>query len=85
MTDFLAGVTAMASFVAAAFFLRFWTGSRDRLFLIFGIAFAVFGVNRILLTLLEEGNEASTWIYLSRLLAFVMIIVAILDKNVRRT
>lgn len=81
MTDFLNGATAMGCFVAALFFFRFYRQSTDRLFLFFGLAFSVFGLNRIVLALLDEGHEASTYVYLSRLLAFVMILFAIVDKN----
>lgn len=81
MTDFLNGATAMGCLVAALFFFRFYRQSTDRLFLFFGLGFSIFGVNRLVLALLEEGHEASTYVYLSRLLAFVMILLAIIDKN----
>ena len=81
MTDFLNGATAMGCVVAALFFFRFYRQSADRLFLFFGLAFSVFAVNRLVLELLDEGHEASTYVYLSRLLAFVMILYAIIDKN----
>lgn len=81
MTDFINGGTAMACFVAALFFLRFYRQSRDRLFLFFGLGFSVFCVNRLVLALLEDGHEATTYVYISRLLAFLMILYAIIDKN----
>jgi hypothetical protein len=81
MTDFLNGATAMGCLVAALFFFRFYRQSTDRLFLFFGLGFSIFGINRFALTLLEEGHEASTYVYLSRLLAFVLILFAIIDKN----
>ena len=37
----LMGAVAMASFVATVFFLRFWTQTRDTLFLFFAAAFAL--------------------------------------------
>lgn len=85
MADFLAGVICAGSLTAALFFLRFWRGSGDRLFALFALAFAMMGANRLLLTVLGEENEARTYAYLIRLAAFVVIIVAIVDKNrVRR-
>ncbi|HEU4480796.1 MAG TPA: DUF5985 family protein [Actinomycetota bacterium] len=81
MTDFFSGATGMACLVAAAFFFRFYRDTHDRLFLVFGIAFGVFAVNRMILTALEEGHEATTWVYTSRLIAFGLILVAIIDKN----
>jgi hypothetical protein len=81
MIDFLNGATAMGCAVAALFFFRFYSQSTDRLFLFFGLGFSIFGANRLVLALLEEGHEASTYVYLSRLLAFVLILFAIIDKN----
>jgi hypothetical protein len=46
MFEALVGGSVLASAAIALFFLRFWQQSRDRLFLIFALAFAVFAVNR---------------------------------------
>ena len=81
MAEFLSGVVCAGSLTAALFFLRFWRGSGDRLFALFALAFAMMGGNRLLLTVLGEENEARTYAYLIRLAAFVVIIVAIVDKN----
>ena len=80
MTPFVAGVMCAEYLVAALFFIRFWRETRDRLFAMFAIAFAVLGTNRLLLTYLGEG-EARTGLYLVRLLAFLFILGAIVDKN----
>jgi hypothetical protein len=85
MIDFLNGATAMGCAVAALFFFRFYRQSSDRLFLFFALGFSIFGANRLVLALLEEGHEASTYVYLSRLLAFVLILFAIIDKNRKTT
>lgn len=79
--SFLSGVIFLGSLVAALFFLRFWVQSRDRLFAMFALAFAVLGVNRLVLVVLDESNEARVYVYLVRLLAFLLIAVAIVDKN----
>lgn len=81
MNDFISGASTIASLAIALFFFRFWRRSGERLFMFFGIAFIVFAANRIVLTALEETDEASAYVYLVRLAAFVLIIVAILDKN----
>jgi O-antigen/teichoic acid export membrane protein len=81
MIDFLSGAITLASAGIAFFFLRYWRDTGDRLFAIFSLAFAIFAVNRLILTLLDEADEARTVVYLSRLAAFVLIIVAIVDKN----
>ncbi len=63
------------------FFLRFWTQSRDRLFAIFAAAFCLLAVQRGMLILGSVGAEASIWPYAVRLLAFLLILGAIVDKN----
>jgi Family of unknown function (DUF5985) len=79
--DFVSGASALASAVIALFFLRFWFDTRDRLFWMFSLAFAIFAVNRAVLTVLDETDEARTFVYLIRLAAFLLILVAIVDKN----
>jgi hypothetical protein len=78
------GAVAMASFVAALFFLRFWSQTRDSLFLYFSIAFGLDGVMRLLLGLTNVTGEEEPLFYLARLLTFVLIIVGIVQKNRRR-
>jgi hypothetical protein len=46
LEGFLIGLIATASVAAGLFFLRFWRDSRDSLFLAFGLAFVIEGVNR---------------------------------------
>lgn len=81
MSEFLQGATMLGSLAVATFFLRYWSETRDRLFLVFAAAFTLFGGSRIALTLLEEGSEARTWVYALRAAAFLAIIAAVLDKN----
>jgi len=81
LDGFLLGVIAATSFTAGIFFLRFWRDTRDSLFLAFGIAFLVEGGNRVGLLFATHSNEASPWVYVIRLLAFLLILAAILKKN----
>jgi uncharacterized membrane protein HdeD (DUF308 family) len=81
MEEFLAGASMLASVAIALFFLRFWRQTADRLFAIFALAFAVFAVNRLLLTALDDESEGRVWVYVVRLLVFLLIIAAIVDKN----
>ncbi|MFL6549851.1 MAG: DUF5985 family protein [Povalibacter sp.] len=78
---FLLGVVVTASLVAAAFFYRFWRRTHDRLFLAFAAAFAIEGLNRVSFLFIESPNEGSPTIYLVRLLAFLIILAAIVAKN----
>jgi hypothetical protein len=67
---------------AAAFFLRFWRKTRDRLFLAFGVAFALLSVNQLLATFIDAGDENVVFAYVLRVLGFILILAAIVDKNV---
>ena len=78
---FLAGAGTVAAAAIALFFLRFWSDTRDRLFLLFAIAFAIFAANRLALTLLDDESEGTTLVYAARAVAFALIIGAIVDKN----
>lgn len=81
MSEFLLGATAMGCVVVAVFFLRFWRATGDRFFLLFAAAFGAFAANRTALAALEEDAEARVGVYVVRLLAFLLIIAAIVDKN----
>ena len=78
------GAIAMAWWVAGLFFLRFWRDTGDRLFGIFCVAFWLLGISRIGLVLSKVPNEGQTHWYWVRLAAFVVILLAIADKNRRR-
>jgi uncharacterized membrane protein HdeD (DUF308 family) len=78
---FLLGVIATSSLTAGVFFLKFWKQTRNSLFLAFGLAFLVEGLNRCAVLLLEKPNDGSPYIYLVRLLAFLLILAAILRNN----
>lgn len=81
MHTLLLGTIAMASLVAALFFVRFWRDTRDRFFLLFAAAFLVEALNRAALGLTHVRQEHEPLFYLVRLLAYGLIIVAIINKN----
>jgi len=81
MVLFLGGMLAMGYLVAALFFLRYWRRTRDRLFASFAVALVILAVQRALLAADLAIVEDRTWYYGLRLLAFVIILLAILDKN----
>lgn len=80
---FLWGALFMASATAAIFFFRYWRSTLDRLFILFGVAFAVLTLNWAGLALVHPSEESRHLLYLLRLAAFLLIIVAIVDKNRR--
>jgi uncharacterized membrane protein YeiB len=77
----VSGAILMGYAVAGLFFLRFWRDTRDRLFLIFAIAFWILGLQRLALALTRDMMETQTELYLIRLFAFLLILGAIVDKN----
>ncbi|MET0209522.1 MAG: DUF5985 family protein [Burkholderiaceae bacterium] len=80
----LAGAIAMASLIIALFFLRFWRASGDRFFLYFALSFAIEGLHRVYAVMRDSGGEDSPLHYLIRLLAYGLILWAILEKNLPR-
>lgn len=82
MVEFLSGAVTLAYLIAALFFLRFWRKTADRLFLAFTVAFALFALNQGLAHMLAVYNEPTSFIYALRVLGFVLILIAIVDKNV---
>ena len=84
-SPFFWGALALASWVAGLFFAKFWRLSRDRLFGLFALAFWTLALHWTLLGILDSPVETRHYLYLLRLAAFVLIIVAIVDKNRRPT
>ena len=83
LNGLVSGALTMGYLVVAVFFLRFWSSSRDRLFGLFSFAFLLLAFQRVAITLTRDAMEDQTVFYLLRLAAFVVIIVAIVDKNRR--
>jgi hypothetical protein len=81
LNSLLLGAAAMASLVAALFFLKFWQQTRDGLFILFAIAFGVDAGMRLLLGLSDVSAEQEPFFYVARLVTFGLIIVAIVRKN----
>ena len=81
MIDFLAGAVTVGYAVAAVFFLRFWRKTADRLFLAFAAAFVLLALNQVLAAALEFGDERTPFVYSLRVLGFLLILWAIVDKN----
>ena len=78
---FLGGMLAMGYLIAGVFFLRYWRRTRERLFASFAIALFILALQRVLLAANLAIIEDDTWYYALRLLAFVLILWAIVDKN----
>ncbi len=79
--DFLAGASAMGFFACALFFVRFWRRTRDELFLAFALTFALLGFGQSLISLAQIPTEEKGALYLLRLLAFLVILIAIYRRE----
>jgi hypothetical protein len=86
---FLSGFAAAAFLASAVFFLKFWRASREKLFLYFAGAFGLLGAERVVGAAYSSSfgyqadyvENARSWIYIFRLLAFVVLIFGIVRKN----
>ena len=83
LNQFLHGAASISLLVIALFFLRFWKRTHDRLFLFFAGAFTVLMIERIIRATMAVETEWAPYVYSVRLCAFVLIIVAVVDKNRR--
>lgn len=82
--EFFSGLITAGFAVAALFFFRFWLRAKDGLFLGFALCFGLLAISQSLTTLLGLPQEERSAIYLIRLAAFLILIVAILRKNMGR-
>ncbi len=83
MMEFLWGALAAGCLACALLFLRFWHLSRERLLVYFSGAFLALALNWTVLGLLNPPEETRHYVYFVRLVAFLLIIAGILDKNRR--
>ena len=82
MIEFVSGAVAMGFLVGGVFLLRFWRKTSDRFFLAFAAAFFLLALNQVLAQWLGAADERVAYTYLLRVLAFILILAAIVDKNV---
>ncbi len=78
---FLSGAITLGFAFAGIFFLRFWKRTRDLLFMAFALAFWLLGLQQALLAFSSIPVEERSWLYLLRLAAFSLILLAIGYKN----
>lgn len=81
MEHFLSGAIVALCLMAGLFFFRFWRGTQDRFFGLFGISFWLLGVSHLFLAFNPPESEVRPYLYLIRLAAFLLIIAAVVDKN----
>lgn len=84
LVAFTSGALGVGYLVGGLFFLKFWRRTRDGLFAAFAAAFALLAANQAAPVLFGISDEALGGVYLLRLAAFLLIILAILRKNLKR-
>lgn len=77
----ISGACVMGYFVASLLFHQFGIRAQDRLFHIFSVAFGLLGVQRLLLALGSQAAEDQVPYFLLRLVAYLLILWALYDKN----
>jgi hypothetical protein len=77
----LQAVAATSALVIGLFFLRFWHRTADTLFILFAVAFWLLALTWFLLALFHPDEDSRPYVYGIRLVAFILIIVAIVNKN----
>lgn len=80
MILFISGVLVMGYATAALYFASFWRRSRDRLFALFSWAFVILALQRVALAF-ATPVVAPEWLYGLRLVAFLLILGAVVTKN----
>lgn len=81
MDQFLSGAVVMGFAVASLLFFSYWRRTRQSLFLTFAASFFLLAVNYAWLAASELPAEDRSPLFLVRLLAFALIIVAIVQSN----
>jgi hypothetical protein len=81
LAEFLLGAIIVSDCVAALFFVRYWRVTKDRFFVYFAWAFGLDIVSRLTLAGHLVGSEFEPLVYVVRLLSYLVIAGAIVDKN----
>ena len=81
MREFLSGLIACGLAVAALQFLRFHRETGERLFALFSASFAIMAANHVALAFIDPGDEVRVAVYGLRLVAFGLILFAIVRAN----
>jgi len=79
--EFLLGAILMGDVIAGLFFVRYWKVTGDRLFLFFAWSFVFGALSRVMLAGHVVTSEAEPFLYVLRLLSYLIILAGIADKN----
>lgn len=84
----LSGITTATFAASGIFFLKFYRTSRDPFYLLFCLSCWLLSIERLAILIFigpaQTNGESSPWVYLIRLVAFLLIAIAIINKNRNR-
>lgn len=83
LIDGMYGALVAMCLVASMFFIRYWYLTRDRFFLWFAAAFVTFALNWAFVLSEITISEHAEAIFSLRLVGFLLILTAIIQKNRR--
>lgn len=81
LATFLSGALMTALAIIALIFARTWRDTRNLFFLLFSLAFGLLALERVPLALFHQMKEPGSLVYLLRLVAFTLILAAIVHRN----
>ena len=81
LEQFLSGAVVMGFATACLLFLKYYRRTRQKLFITFAASFFLLDVNYAWLAITHIPVEERSPLFLVRLLAFALIIVAIFQSN----
>lgn len=82
VVGYMAGAISAGFLTISLFFLKFWRRTKDGLFLSFSAAFVLLALGQAAPVLGHVPDENLSRVYLLRLAAFLLIIWAVLRKNI---
>ena len=85
MNEFLLGMLVAFSTAVALLFLKLWHQTRDRLFGFFSAAFAMLAIDWLVHAAVSPRHESQHYLFVIRLVAFLLIIAGIVSKNRSRS
>jgi len=80
LINFTSGAVSLAYVAIGFFFLRFYSRTGDRLFVMFAAALLLLASVRVTMIFLDQPSEHH-YLYWIRFAGYVLILFAILDKN----
>jgi hypothetical protein len=81
MIEFLSGVVTCGYLVAGGLFFQLWRATGDRLHRAFALACPLFALNQVLAAAIVTPTEPSSLIYALRILGFVILLGALVDRE----